>query len=150
MNTLRGAALLLALAFSVTSVAALATPASSASAACNTRMLTFPAWYNNLTTGSGSDCRVKSPADFDAKDTAKGLITYVSIIALNVLEILLQLVVYICAGFIIYAGFLYIIAQGEASAIASAKKTILNALIGMVVALIAVFAVGFIAGRIGI
>jgi hypothetical protein len=114
---------------------------------CENRFLTFPPWYHHLT--KGADCKLKSPADIDS-DATKGITGYISIIILNVLEIMLQLVAYVSAGFIIWGGYMYLISTGSSDRITSGKKMIQNAIIGLVISLVAVFAVSFIAGRIGI
>ena len=125
--------------------------AAAGNGGCNdTRFLTFPAWYRGLADGSGSKCEIKSPADFNSGDFGKGLTTYITIIVLNVVEIMLQLVVYICVGFIIWGGFMYLISAGSSDKISSGKKMIQNAIIGLVISLIAVIAVSFIVTRIGI
>lgn len=113
------------------------------------RFLTFPAWYRGLAEGTAPDCSIKSPGDFGS-EFDKGLTTYITIIVLNVVEIMLQLVVYICVGFIIWGGFMYLISTGSSDKISSGKKMIQNAIIGLVISLVAVIAVSFIVARIGI
>ena len=50
----------------------------------------------------------------------------------------------------IYAGYLYLTAQGEGSKIATANKTVIFAVIGIAVAIVAFSAVNIIKGIIGI
>lgn len=57
---------------------------------------------------------------------------------------LLKLVVYVAAGFIIYGGVKYMMAQGDQSSIAEAKTTVTNAVIGMIIAICAVALVQFV------
>lgn len=121
--------------------------ASAANPNCEKRFLTFPPWYRNLT--RGDECLLKSPANID-RDVTKGLTGYISIIVLNILEIMLQLVAYVSVGFIIWGGYMYLISAGSSDRISSGKKMVQNAIIGLVISLVAVFAVSFIAGRIGI
>ncbi len=123
--------------------------AAKGEACNNVRFLTFPAWYRGLADGKVPDCDIKSPGDFGS-EFDKGLTTYITIIVLNVVEIMLQLVVYICAGFIIWGGFMYLISTGSSDKITSGKKMIQNAVIGLVISLVAVIAVSFIVTRIGI
>ncbi len=117
---------------------ALAAP-QTANAACTTRFLTLPAWYNGLTDGS---CNVKSPND------AGGISKFIWRIALNVIDMGLQLVGFISVGFIIRGGFKYMTAIGEPAEIAKAKKIIMDAIIGLVIAVFAVAIVNLIAGAI--
>lgn len=106
-------------------------------AACSDRLLTFPAWYQGLT---DSDCNIKSPADVG------GLSPFIWRIVLNVLETMLQLVGYISVGYLIFGGFKYMTALGEAGNIVKAKDTIKNAIIGLVIAVISIALVNFIVG----
>lgn len=108
-----------------------ATP-QTAYAACNERLLTFPAWYKGIVDGN---CLVKNPADVG------GLPKFIATIALNVIEFMLQLVGYLAVGFIIAGGFRYLISTGAPDDIAKAKKTILNAVVGLV---ISIFSIGIV------
>lgn len=47
-----------------------------------------------------------------------------------------------------YGGFQYLISQGEADKIAGARKTILNAIIGLAIAMLATGIVAFIGGQL--
>ena len=116
---------------------------------CNAHILTFPAWYNNISTATDDGCELMSPADFASGDTQEGLKVFAGIIALNILEIMIQLVAYICSGFIIYGGFRYMTSAGDSGGVASGKKTVLNAIIGLVLSIAAVIVISFISGRIG-
>jgi hypothetical protein len=117
---------------------AVATPETTY-AACTDRLLTFPAWYKGLTTG---DCSVKSPKE------AGGLPKFIWTIVLNVIEMTLQIVGYLAAGFIIRGGFKYMTALGEAAEVAKAKKIIMDAVIGLVLSIMSVGIVNLIAGAI--
>lgn len=110
-----------------------------AMAACNTTLLTFPAWYRGVVDDS---CNIKSPTD------SGGLPTFIWTIGLNVIEIMLQLVGYIAVGFIIAGGFKYLTSTGSADDIAKAKKTILNAIIGLVISIFSVAIVNIVAGAV--
>lgn len=69
-------------------------------------------------------------------------------IGLAAIEILLFFAGIIAVGFIIYGGFQYLTSQGEPEHTRSAKDTILNALIGLVIAMMATTIVRFIATRL--
>lgn len=108
-----------------------------AGAACNERLLTFPAWYRGLVDGS---CNIKSPNDVG------GLPAFTSKISLNIIEFMLQLVGYLAVGFIIYGGFKYLTGAGASDDIAKAKRTILNAIIGLVISIFSIGIVNVVAG----
>lgn len=116
------------------------TPATANAAACNDRFLTMPTWYTGLTDGS---CRMRP-----IPKTDEGLRNYVLKIALNIIEILLQVAAYAAVGFIIWGGFKYMIAVGEASKVASAKNTVRNAVAGLLIAIAAVVIVNLISRNI--
>jgi len=118
---------------------AMATPQTTF-AACNDRLLTFPAWFRGLTDGS---CEIKKP---DSSQT--GISTFVWTIVLNIIEIGLQLVGYLSVAFIIRGGFKYMTAIGEAGEIEKAKTIIKNAVIGLVISIFSVAIVNFVAGAI--
>lgn len=117
---------------------ALATPQTTF-AACNDRLLTFPAWFKGLTDGS---CNIKSPGDVG------GISKFIWTIVLNIIEMGLQLVGYISTGYVIRGGFKYMTAIGEAAEIEKAKTMIKNAIIGLVISLCSVAIVTFVAGAI--
>lgn len=117
---------------------AVATPQTTF-AACNDRLLTFPAWFKGLTNG---DCNIKSPEE------AGGLSTFIWTIALNIIELALQLVGYLSVGFIIRGGFKYMTAIGEAGEIEKAKTIIKNAVIGLIISIFSVAIVNFVAGAV--
>lgn len=115
------------------------TPAPTlAASGCNTGFLTFPAWYDGLVDGS---CNIESPSN-------KGISLFVRTIALNIVEMILQLVGYISVGFIIYGGYKYMISAGSSDGISKAKKTIMNAIIGLLLSIFAVAIVNLISGAI--
>lgn len=124
--------------------AAAMVPSSTASAAgCESRFLTFPAWYNGLL--DESTCEVEFP---NTADTADGLSNFIWRIVLNVIEMALQLVAYASAGFIIYGGFRYLTSSGSPDKTTAARKTIMNAVIGLVISFFSVVIVTLIANGI--
>lgn len=129
-------ALLLALFGSLSSgpIARAADPAPPAGATCSQYVLTFPAWYRGLTDAS---CEIKID---EINDFIK--------IPLNILEILIQAVAYAATGFIVWGGFKYIKSEGEPNKISEAKSAILQAIIGLVIALGSVAIVRFVQGII--
>lgn len=115
-------------------------PVSAGAATCpggNARLLTFPAWYNGLVE---EDCSMKKLGNGD--DELRNLVFR---IALNIVEIILQLVAYATIVFLIKGGFDYMTSTGDASKIGNAKNTIERALIGLVIALAAVAIVNLVA-----
>jgi type IV secretory pathway VirB2 component (pilin) len=67
---------------------------------------------------------------------------------MNIIQWIIITAGYAAVVFIIVGGFMYMTAQGEPSKIAEAKKSITNAIIGLVVALAAVMIVRTVQGAI--
>lgn len=90
--------------------------------------LTFPVWYRGLTK-SDVDCDLTSP------DAVGGIGNFIWRIALNVIDIGLQLVGYIAAGFVLYGGVLFLRSAGDPAKTARARTMILDAMIGLVISI---------------
>lgn len=110
-------------------------------AACNDHLLTFPAWYRGLQ--DPNDCSIAQPGDSKA-----GVSGFIWTIVLNVIEFVLQLVGYIAVGFIIAGGYRYMISAGSPDGMVRARKTILNAIIGLALSMFSVAIVNVIAGAL--
>lgn len=113
----------------------------------NTRFLLFPAWYNGLLDPDDSDCGIISPSKLNEED---GLSVFIWRIALNIVEILLVAAGYLAVGFIIYGGYKYMISAGSPDGMVSARKTIMNACIGLVISIAAVAIVNTVSGGLGV
>lgn len=98
-------------------------------------VLTFPCWYKGLTLDALNNPRLTSLNDFWT-------------IALNVIEMFLQIVAYFSVGYIVWGGFKYMKSQGNPQNIASAKSTLMNAAIGLGLGLSAVALVNFVGATI--
>lgn len=102
----------------------------------------IPTWYKYIkgTTING-ECRILG--DFDINDTEKLLA-----IGLALVEILLFIAGIVAVAFIIYGGFRYVLSQGEPENTTIAKNSILNAVIGLVIAVLASVIVRFVAASL--
>lgn len=99
-------------------------------------ILTFPVWYRGVAYGQDCEVRLDKPTD-------------AWVIVLNIFEILMQLAIYLSSVYIIWGGFKYLTSQGSPDGISKAGSTVLNASIGLIIALIAVAIVRFVSERIG-
>lgn len=109
--------------------------------------LGLPAWYDGLAEkdAASGQCVISTPAqDSDGSDVK----AYVWTIVLNVMGLVTGLIGYLAIGFVIWGGILYMIAQGDPGKIAKGKKTILNAVIGLIISMTASILSGAIAGII--
>lgn len=110
-------------------------------AACNERLLTFPTWYNGLV--NLTSCEINPPSSDKG-----GLSLFIWTIALNIIEMILQLVGYIAVGFIIVGGYKYMISAGSADGMVKARKTITNAVVGLLISIFSVAIVNVISAAI--
>ncbi len=100
-------------------------------------------WYHYLSV---------DPATCDIKDfnvLGGGVSSSLPFILMAVLDDVLRIAGMIAVGYVIYGGIQYVVSQGEPDKTAKAQSTILNAIIGLAVALIAVGAVSFVGGKLG-
>lgn len=116
---------------------------------CNAYFLTLPAWYNGLAGKDAGSCTVISPKDLGGSANTQ-LSRFIWLIALNALQILLQIVAYLALGFIIYGGFAYLTSAGRSDKISRGREMIQNAVIGLIISLLAVALVAYVGGQIGV
>jgi len=132
--------------FIASPVMTIATPQATYAAGPNTcepyLLGVVPPWYRGLT---NADCSVKGP------DTSveNGLSIYIWKIVLNVLQIILVLVSIIAFFFIMYGGFLFLTGGSNASQIEKGRKSIFNAIIGLVISMGAIAITNLIFGLFG-
>lgn len=111
--------------------------AADVSDACNKGFLGFPAWYRGLTFAeSDGSCGIVNPGN--------DLSRFIWKVALNVVEMAMLAIAYITVFFILFGGFQFLTSQGAPDGMAKARTTILNAVIGLVISLVAVGIINFI------
>ena len=103
-----------------------------AASACENSFLGIPPWYRGLTNDNPPDCTMKSP------DEVGGIGNYVWMIVLNVIQMAVSALAIVTVFFIIYGGFLYLTGGALPAQLEKARKTIFNAVIGLVICLAAV------------
>lgn len=69
------------------------------------------------------------------------------LIGAAVIDILLRIAALMAIGYIVVAGINYIRSQGQPDQTAKAQRTLVNAVVGLVIAIIATVMVNFVAGR---
>lgn len=107
----------------------------------------FPAWYDGLLKDKNGT--ILSPADpCLGSDTGKQFGTWLTIIIMNIVRMILYVVGYVSLIFIIWGGFKYMTQGDNSSGTVAARKTIQNAIIGLVISIMSISIVTFIAGSI--
>lgn len=109
------------------------------------KLYQIPTWYKYLPgetdpTDPGT-CRLM--LDFST-DAANSLIS----VGFAVIEIMLFVAGIVAVAYIIYGGFKYVLSQGNPDQTKTAKDAILNALIGLIIAIVATTVVRFVAERL--
>lgn len=100
----------------------------------------FPTWYKYL---SGTEQSGVCTANVQIQG-----LNDIWLIVAAVIEILLRIAALAAIGFVIAGGFQYVTSQGEPEKTNHARSTIINALVGLVIAIMAATIVNFIAGSI--
>jgi len=107
--------------------------AVASQAACTkTTFLGFPTWYKYL--NLNTECQV-----------VNFTLPQIWLIGLAIVDILLRLIGIVAVAFIIYGGFRFIVSQGDPEAAKTARLTIINAFVGLIIAIIASGIVAFVA-----
>jgi hypothetical protein len=112
-------------------------------------------WYGYLSEykDSQGECavcfNVTNTANFDTTDCPKAKTSSVPLIGLAVVDDLLRIAGIIAVAYIIYGAIQYITSQGNPDATSKAQGTIVNALIGVAIASVAVVFVAFVGSKLG-
>lgn len=136
--------------FVMTASLAVVPVATTHAATCADSNFLLPKWYDNLCNKDGN---IKSPAEMNGKaktadDTAKNLGGWILVIAMNLVKILLMIVGYVALAGIIWGGFKYMTQGDSSSGTAAARKTIQNAVIGLILSIMSVALINFVTGAI--
>ena len=110
----------------------------------------FPTWYKYLDLAGKFHTNSATGRCELAPYGQNGLqIVDLGLIGLALVDIAFRLVGLIAVGYVIWGGIQFVTAQGESDRTKKARQTIINALIGLAISLIAVGVVAFIGERIG-
>ncbi len=114
-------------------------PISSLPACNKGNVVGLPTWYKYLDTAIVKGKPICNPVISELKDFW--------LIGLAIVEILLRLSTLIAIGYVMHGGFRFITARGDPEKITKARTMSVDALVGLVVAIIAAASVSFVAGR---
>lgn len=117
-------------------------PATAFAAKCSNdkAVLLFPTWFHGLSCTKAAD---------GTESVQINSINKIWVIVMNVVQWLIIAGGYVALYFILWSGFKFITANGDPSRITSAKNTILNAVIGLVIVLASVAIVRTIQAGVG-
>jgi hypothetical protein len=115
---------------------------------CEKTFLGIHPWFRGLADVKGGQCVIVSPgAQLNGKTLT--LAGFIWRIALNIIDIGLAAVGYIAFFFILYGGFQFLTGGNNPSQIEKARKTILNAVVGLIISFGAIAIINLIFGIIG-
>lgn len=107
--------------------------------------LGFPTWYRGLVDDQCNIIEPSSKLDANGQSSDENSVqAFVAKIALNIGDIIARAVGIIAVGFIMYGGIKYLLAQGNSSKLQAAKTIITNAIIGLIIAVLAAVIVNFV------
>ena len=113
--------------------------AASKAACSKNKFFIFDPWWKYLdVTRDNGICNVKFDFPYD-----------LTLVGLAVLDDMLKAVGLVAAGALIWGGIQYTTSQGEPDGIKRAQETVINALIGVVLALVAIPIVAFLGAKLG-
>ncbi len=107
-------------------------------AGCDNSFFGFPTWHKYLD-------EVNSPGYACTKKLNS--LNDIWLIALALAEILLRVVIVIAIIYVLVGGFKYMTSRANPDKTQAAKNTVLDALIGLVIAIVATAVIAFVAGR---
>ncbi len=115
-----------------------------ASAACKDSYLlgVIPPWYRGLTKEQNGSCQIQKPDNQKPNSIGQ----FITKVALNILQAALVIVGFITIFFIIKGGIGYMTSMGTPDGMATARKTITNAIIGLIIAMLSAVIVNYIVG----
>lgn len=105
---------------------------------CGGGFLDLPTWYKFLPR-AGEDKNPCAPKLSSIND--------IWLVLLGVTDILLRVAILVAIVYVLIGGFKYITSEGNPDKTSTAKKTVIDGLIGMVIAIVAATVVAFIATR---
>lgn len=113
-------------------------------AACTsgTTLFGIPSWYSYLTVKTNPVTKTCDVVNFQVPGSFLN-------IGLAILDMALHLAAIVAVGFVIYGGILLVMSRGEPDKAAQGRQAIINALIGLVITIIAVGFVGFLGSKLG-
>jgi len=107
------------------------------------KFLTLVPWYQYLDLSEGAECNVNFTLLPDG-----GKPSSIPLVLLAVLEDMVRIAGLVAVVFVIWGGVRYITSEGTPDGTKQAKSTIMNALIGLAIAVIATSAVAFIGRKL--
>lgn len=121
-------------------VVGLSFSAGKAFASCDSNFFGIPSWCRGLGDSEGNFSKVLNQNNQD------GIQQFIWTIVGNISDGIFRIIGVICVGCIIWAGYQYMISLGDVGKMTRAKMTLINALIGLVISVLASSIVNLVMG----
>lgn len=112
---------------------------------CSNTFLGLEPWYHYLTVQYDKTTKACEVTSFQLLGSHSGIL----LVLLAVVDDLLRIAGLVAVFFVIYAGIRYITSQGSPDQTSQALSTLINALIGLAIALVAIGLVSYLGSQIG-
>ena len=113
-----------------------------AAGSCQRTFFGLKSWYAYLQLNGYPDCSVKN-------FTLLGGQSSFLLIGLAILDDLIRVAALVAVAFVIYGGIQYVTSQGSPEDTTKARQTIINALVGLLLAIVAASLVSFVGSKLG-
>lgn len=113
----------------------------------NGNFFSFPTWYQYLDV-TYSETTKKCEVVFELMKDGQFNGDAALLVGLAVIDILIRAAALVAVGFVMYGGIRYITSQGSPDGTKQAQNTIINALAGLAIAVVAAGAVAFVGGAV--
>jgi Type IV secretion system pilin len=107
----------------------------------------FPTWYRYLGSEYSSVTK-RCEVQFDLMKGGKFNGGDILLVGLSIIDILIRIAALVAVGYVIYGGIKYITSQGSPDGTKNAQNTILHAVIGVAIAVIAAAVVAFVGNQL--
>ena len=111
---------------------------------CSSSFFTLEPWYQYLSV----DPKTCDVTNFNSTNILGGSSPFL-LIGLAILDDLIKIAALVAVGFVVYGGIQYVTSQGAPDATKKAQQTIINALVGVVLSIVAASIVSFIGNQLG-
>ncbi len=102
---------------------------------CDKSLLGFKAWHNGLGEFMDDDCRLTKMSGNNTSEGQKNISTLIWTVVLNILFDIFMAIGYLAIGFVIYGGYMYITSGGDMAKATKARKSIMSAVVGIILVL---------------
>lgn len=102
---------------------------------CDKSLLGFKAWHNGLGEFMDDGCGLTKLSGNNTSEGQENISTVIWTVVLNILFDIFMAIGYLAIGFVIYGGYMYITSGGDMAKATKARKSIMSAVVGIILVL---------------